>query len=92
MHALIAQDMVYHGAIMSIMGSNLLTNIIYYQNYLDPNKILARLDKLIKMELQQGDVKHSRDGMEIGICVINLDDLENGIFWCRYPTTLGERW
>ena len=64
------------GAIMSIMGSNLLTNIIYYQNYLDPNKILARLDKLIKMELQQGDARHSRDGMEIGICVINLDDLK----------------
>jgi serine phosphatase RsbU (regulator of sigma subunit) len=64
------------GAIMSIMGSNLLTNIIYYQNYLDPNKILARLDKLIKLELQREDTKHSRDGMEIGICVINLDDLK----------------
>lgn len=65
------------GAIMSIMGSNQLTNIIYYQNYLDPNKILARMDKLIKMELQQRDEEvHSRDGMEIGICVINLDDLK----------------
>lgn len=64
------------GAIMSIMGSNLLTNIIYYQNYLDPNKILARLDKLIKMELQRDDIKQNRDGMEIGICVINLDDLK----------------
>lgn len=65
------------GAIMSIMGSNQLTNIIYYQNYLDPNKILARLDKLIKMELQQRDEDwQNRDGMEIGICVINLDDLK----------------
>ncbi|WP_258104826.1 SpoIIE family protein phosphatase [Marinoscillum sp. MHG1-6] len=63
------------GAIMSIMGSNQLTNIIYYQNYLDPNKILARLDKLIKMELQR-DNEENRDGMEIGICVINLDDLK----------------
>ncbi|MFT6867126.1 MAG: serine phosphatase RsbU (regulator of sigma subunit) [Cyclobacteriaceae bacterium] len=65
------------GAIMSIMGSNQLTNIIYYQNYLDPNKILARMDKQIKMELQQRDTEgYSRDGMEIGICVINLDDLK----------------
>lgn len=65
------------GAIMSIMGSNQLTNIIYYQNYLDPNKILARLDKLIKMELQQRESDaHNRDGMEIGICVVNLDDLK----------------
>lgn len=65
------------GAIMSIMGSNQLTNIVYYQNYLDPVKILARLDKVIKFELQRddNDQRHSRDGMEIGICVINLDDL-----------------
>ncbi|MEQ8552528.1 MAG: SpoIIE family protein phosphatase [Cyclobacteriaceae bacterium] len=64
------------GAIMSIMGSNQLTNIVYYQNYLDPIKILARLDKVIKFELQrENDEEHNRDGMEIGICVINLDDL-----------------
>ncbi|MFY0600836.1 MAG: SpoIIE family protein phosphatase [Cyclobacteriaceae bacterium] len=64
------------GAIMSMMGSNQLTNIVYYQNYLDPNKILARMDKQIKMELQQRDTEtHSRDGMEVGLCVINLDDL-----------------
>ena len=44
---------------------------------MDPIKILARLDKVIKFELQRddNDEKHSRDGMEIGICVINLDDL-----------------
>lgn len=63
------------GAIMSIMGSNQLTNIIYYQNYIDPNKILARLDKVIKFELQRETENQNRDGLEIGICVINLDDL-----------------
>lgn len=63
------------GAIMSIMGSNQLTNIIYYQNYIDPNKILARLDKVIKFELQRESDNPNRDGLEIGICVINLDDL-----------------
>lgn len=62
------------GAIMSIMGSNQLTNIVYYQNYIDPNKILARLDKVIKFELKR-DENQNRDGLEIGICVINLDDL-----------------
>jgi serine phosphatase RsbU (regulator of sigma subunit) len=68
------------GAIMSIMGSNLLTNIVYYQNYLDPQKILARLDKAIKFELYRDENKGNsgsrRDGMEIGICVINLEDLK----------------
>ncbi|REE02175.1 PP2C family protein-serine/threonine phosphatase [Marinoscillum furvescens] len=63
------------GAIMSIMGSNQLTNIVYYQNYVDPNKILARLDKVIKFELQRDQDNQNRDGLEIGICVINLDDL-----------------
>ncbi|MFT7281028.1 MAG: serine phosphatase RsbU (regulator of sigma subunit) [Cyclobacteriaceae bacterium] len=63
------------GAIMSIMGSNQLTNIIYYQNYLDPKKILARLDKAIKFELYREEQKDTKkEGMEIGIVVINLDE------------------
>lgn len=64
------------GAIMSIMGSNQLTNIIYYQNYLDPKKIISRLDKVIKFELQRETEEVNRDGMEIGICVIDLDTLK----------------
>lgn len=63
------------GAIMSIMGSNQLTNIVYYQNYIDPRKIISRLDKVIKFELQSDSKQSSRDGMEIGICVIDLDTL-----------------
>jgi serine phosphatase RsbU (regulator of sigma subunit) len=63
------------GAIMSIMGSNQLTNIIYYQNSIDPMKILARLDKQIKQELQRDASEGYRDGMEMGLVVINLDDL-----------------
>lgn len=64
------------GAIMSIMGSNQLTNIVYYQNYLDPKKIISRLDKVIKFELQRETEEVNRDGMEIGICVIDLDTLK----------------
>ncbi len=64
------------GAIMSIMGSNQLTNIVYYQNYTDPKKIVSRLDKVIKFELQNDDKESNRDGMEIGICVIDMDTLK----------------
>ncbi len=63
------------GAIMSIMGSNQLTNIIYYQNYIDPRKIISRLDKVIKFELQNDSNDSNREGMEIGICVIDLETL-----------------
>ena len=65
------------GAIMSIMGSNQLTNVVYYQNYLEPQKILARLDKAIKLELYRGEEEgdfSKKDGIEMGLCVINLDD------------------
>lgn len=65
------------GAIMSMMGGNQLTNIIYYQNYIEPVKILTRLDKAIKFELyrdEQSSLK--QDGMEIMVCVIDLDTLE----------------
>ncbi len=64
------------GAIMSIMGSNQLTNIVYYQNNLDPQKILARLDKAIKLELYRDTKKDEtrKEGMEIGVCVLNLDE------------------
>lgn len=62
---------------MSMMGGNQLTNIIYYQNYIEPEKILARLDKAIKFELYRDEhVTQRRDGMEIMVCVIDLDSLE----------------
>ncbi|MFK7951993.1 MAG: SpoIIE family protein phosphatase [Ekhidna sp.] len=65
------------GAIMSIMGSNQLTNIIYYQNYIDPRRIISRLDKVIKFELQrESDEETNRYGMEIAVCVIDLDTLK----------------
>lgn len=77
---LAAADCTGHGvpgAIMSMMGGNQLTNIIYYQNYIEPEKILARLDKAIKFELYRDEqLTHRRDGMEIMVCVIDLDSLE----------------
>lgn len=77
------------GAIMSIMGSNQLTNIIYYQNYLDPKKIVSRLDKVIKFELQsENEDGTSRDGMEIGVCVIDLDSLRMDFSGAGIPLRL----
>lgn len=78
---IIAADCTGHGvpgAIMSMVSSNQLTNIIYYQNYIEPEKILARLDKAIKSELYRGmSTNYQRhDGLEAGICVIDLDSLE----------------
>lgn len=77
----IAADCTGHGvpgAIMSMVCSNQLTNIIYYQNYIEPEKILARLDKAIKFELYRDSKAYEdrHDGLEAGVCVIDLDSLE----------------
>jgi len=78
---IIAADCTGHGvpgAIMSMVGSNQLTNIVYYQNYIEPHKILARLDKAIKFELYRDldEDQPRHDGMEAGVCVIDLDTME----------------
>ena len=83
------------GAIMSMMGSNQLTNIIYYQNTIEPQKILARLDKAIKLELYRNESsdESKKEGMEIGICVIDLDELKldfAGVGIPLYHVTDGE--
>jgi serine phosphatase RsbU (regulator of sigma subunit) len=78
---IIAADCTGHGvpgAIMSMVGSNQLTNIVYYQNYIEPHKILARLDKAIKFELYRDldEDQPRHDGMEAGVCVVDLDTME----------------
>lgn len=63
------------GAIMAMLGSNLLTNIICYGGFTDPAEVLKRLNRDIRTELHQ-DREESHDGMEIAICRINLNTLE----------------
>ena len=90
---IIAADCTGHGvpgAIMSMVSSNQLTNIVYYQNYIEPDKILARLDKAIKFELYRDiDSEAQRhDGLEAGVCVIDLDSLEMNFAGAGIPLLL----
>ncbi|TAE71699.1 MAG: HAMP domain-containing protein [Bacteroidetes bacterium] len=66
------------GAILSMLGSNLLSNFVTYQKIINPQKILYLLDKYIKEELNQvnNQTGISQDGMEIGVCTIDLDTLK----------------
>ena len=63
------------GAIMAMLGSNLLTNIICYGFFFEPAEILRRLNKDIQTELHQ-EKNESQDGMEIGLCTIDMDTME----------------
>ncbi|PWJ44618.1 SpoIIE family protein phosphatase [Sediminitomix flava] len=64
------------GALMSMLGSNLLTNIVDYQKYIEPAYILQKLHKDIQRELHQDVRNDSNDGMEISLCTIDLETLE----------------
>lgn len=58
------------GAFMSVIGSNLLYEIIESQRILSPAKILDALNENVRRHLNQ-DQTHNRDGMDMAICVID---------------------
>ncbi|TAF68150.1 MAG: HAMP domain-containing protein [Cytophagales bacterium] len=63
------------GAIMAMLGSNLLSQIIYYGDSLDTSEILFKLNREIQKELNQElNEQNSQDGMEISLCVIDLEN------------------
>jgi serine phosphatase RsbU (regulator of sigma subunit) len=72
---LIVGDSTGHGvpgAFMSILGHNLLNQIILEERVLRPADILTLLDKRVTNALnRKGSTEEYNDGMDIGICVIN---------------------
>ncbi len=58
------------GAFMSVIGSNLLYEIIESQRILSPAKILDALNENVRRHLNQ-DQTNNRDGMDMSICVID---------------------
>ncbi len=59
------------GAFMSLIGNNLLNQIIENEKITEPSQILIALDKNVSDVLNQS---HSdmRDGMDVALCVIDL--------------------
>ncbi|MCE3229112.1 MAG: nprA [Bacteroidetes bacterium] len=78
---LIVGDCTGHGvpgAFMSILGHNLLNQIILEEEITDPAEVLRLLDKRVSNALnKKGSKKEYNDGMDIAICVI--DQKENKI-------------
>ncbi len=63
------------GAFMSIIGADLLKEIVKSKGILDPAMILLEMDKGVRNALQQEEFK-TRDGMDVSIVV--LEKLANG--------------
>jgi len=60
------------GAMLSIVGSLLLNNILHTEQELGPAAILNQLHESVKTTLNQEEGSNSKDGMDIGLCKINL--------------------
>lgn len=59
------------GAFMSIVGNNLLNEIINQKNISEPGKVLLELHKGVKEALNQSHAESERrDGMDIALCAI----------------------
>jgi two-component system, sensor histidine kinase LadS len=59
------------GALMSMIGSNILKTIVEQEKVTDPGKILRSLDEDIEYSLNQKETKN-KDGMDAAICSIEL--------------------
>ncbi len=57
------------GAFMSIIGSNLLNEIVVRKGISEPAQILQELHLGVRLALQQDD-KANDDGMDVGLCLI----------------------
>ncbi len=67
-------DCTGHGvpcAFMSMLGMNLLSQIVEYKRIIEPNLILTELNNGIRFALNQEENK-SNDGMDVAICTIDL--------------------
>ncbi|MDW7695111.1 tetratricopeptide repeat protein [Flammeovirgaceae bacterium SG7u.111] len=69
------------GAFMSVIGNNLLSEIIERQEIYDPAKILELLHDQIREKLNQ-DEGANNDGMDMGICV--FEDQPDGTIKMEY--------
>lgn len=63
------------GALMSMIGSNLLHQIIMERKIVKPNLILTELHKEVKSTLRQTAGVQSHDGMDIAVCMVNGNEL-----------------
>jgi serine phosphatase RsbU (regulator of sigma subunit) len=77
------------GAFMSMIGSQILHDIIGRREIIDPGTVLAELHKGVNFALKQ-DETENRDGMDLSFCVIDIAaqqlqfaGAKNGLFFIQ---------
>jgi serine phosphatase RsbU (regulator of sigma subunit) len=59
------------GAFMSVVGYNILNQIVNEMRVMEPDSILFELDRRIRQALNQHDKSDSKDGMDISLAAYN---------------------
>lgn len=75
------------GAFMSVLGNSILNQIVNENDIVNPSEILAQLDKKVRNALDQGDGS-SKDGMDMGLCVIDKINQKMGYAGAKRPLYL----
>jgi serine phosphatase RsbU (regulator of sigma subunit) len=61
------------GAFLSMLAHSAINNAIIEQKLTNPHAILCAMNQLVNSALHQQENKHIRDGMEVGVCVLNTE-------------------
>lgn len=64
------------GALLSLIGYFLLNDIVRSRKITEPGKILDLLDEGVTTTLRQDEDSTTKDGMDIGLCKINVSSRE----------------
>ncbi|MFL5753292.1 MAG: SpoIIE family protein phosphatase [Bacteroidia bacterium] len=70
------------GALMSMVGNNILHQLVNEKGITAPDEILNFLHKEVRTALKQHEQSETRDGMDIALCTIT--PLENGLERIEY--------
>ncbi|MCD4793268.1 MAG: SpoIIE family protein phosphatase [Bacteroidales bacterium] len=77
---IVAADCTGHGvpgAFMSMLGISFLNEIVNKEEILQANIILNRLRENVKRSLRQtGKENEAKDGMDVAICIIDMDEMK----------------
>ena len=72
------------GALMSMIGSNIMNEIILIRGIVEPEDILAALNLGVRKVLRQDESKN-KDGMDMAICVVDWHEKEVNFSGAKNP-------
>ncbi|HEU4719581.1 MAG TPA: SpoIIE family protein phosphatase [Bacteroidia bacterium] len=61
------------GALMSMIGNNILNHIVNEKNIVSPDSVLDELHREVRVSLKQHEQTETKDGMDIALCVFRKD-------------------